>query len=61
MEGSIAGIFRLRVQPAEIGRRLERAMLDGRVTSVGTSCAPNLYEVRCILRMRRSSPTGTRR
>src|SRR5215217_1712053 len=46
VEGSIAGVFRLRVQPAEIGRRLERAMLDGRVTSVGTSLAPNSYEVR---------------
>jgi hypothetical protein len=46
VEGSVAGVFRLRVQPAEIGRRLERAMLDGRVTSVGTSLAPNLYEVR---------------
>src|SRR5215216_2338161 len=46
VEGSIAEVFRLRVQPAEIGRRLERAMLDGRVTSVGTSLAPNLYEVR---------------
>ena len=46
VEGSIAGVFRLRVQPAEIGRRLERAMLDGRVTSVGTSLVPNLYEVR---------------
>src|ERR671911_52440 len=46
VEGSIARVFRLRVQPAEIGRRLERAMLDGRVTSVGTSLAPNLYEVR---------------
>jgi len=46
VEGSIAGFFRLRVQPAEIGRRLERAMLDGRVTSVGTSLVPNLYEVR---------------
>jgi hypothetical protein len=45
IEGSIAGIFRLRVQPAEIGRRLERAMLDGRVTSVGTTLAPNLFEV----------------
>ena len=45
VEGSIAGIFRLRVQPAEIGRRLERAMLDGRVTSVGTSLAPNVFEV----------------
>jgi Protein of unknown function (DUF3662)/FHA domain len=46
VEGSIAGVFRLRVQPAEIGRRLERAMLDGRVISVGTSLAPNVYEVR---------------
>jgi hypothetical protein len=46
VEGSVAGVFRLRVQPAEIGRRLERAMLDGRVTSVGTSLAPNVYEVR---------------
>ena len=45
IEGSIAGIFRLRVQPAEIGRRLERAMLNGRVTSVGTTLAPNQYEV----------------
>ena len=46
VEGSVAGVFRLRVQPAEIGRRLERAMLDGRVTSVGSSLVPNLYEVR---------------
>jgi hypothetical protein len=46
VEGSIAGVFRLQVQPAEIGRRLERAMLDGRVTSVGTSLVPNVYEVR---------------
>ena len=46
VEGTIARAFRLRVQPAEIGRHLERAMLDGRVTSVGTTLAPNLYEVR---------------
>lgn len=45
VEGSIAGIFRLRVQPAEIGRRLERAMLDGRVASVGTTLAPNRFDV----------------
>ena len=44
VEGSVAGIFRLRVQPAEIGRRLERAMLDGRVASVGVMLAPNWYE-----------------
>jgi hypothetical protein len=46
VEGSVAGFFRLRVQPAEIGRRLERAMLDGRVASVGVMLAPNVYEVR---------------
>lgn len=46
VEGSVAGIFRLQVQPAEIGRRLERAMLEGRVTSVGTTLAPNAFEVR---------------
>jgi hypothetical protein len=46
VEGSIAGVFRLRVQPAEIGRQLERAMLERRVTSVGTTLAPNLYLVR---------------
>ncbi len=46
VEASIASAFRLRVQPAEIGRRLERAMLDGRVASVGATLAPNRYTVR---------------
>ena len=46
VEGTIARTFRLRVQPAEIGRQLERAMLDGRVTSIGTTLAPNEYDVR---------------
>jgi hypothetical protein len=46
VEGSVAGVFRLRVQPAEIGRRLERAMLDGRAASVGVLLAPNLFEAR---------------
>jgi Protein of unknown function (DUF3662)/FHA domain len=46
VEGSVAGAFRLRVQPADIGRELERAMQDGRVTSVGATLAPNSYEVR---------------
>jgi hypothetical protein len=45
VEGSIAGLFRLRVQPAEIGRQLERAMLQGRANSVGATLAPNLFEV----------------
>lgn len=46
VEGSVARAFRLRVQPAEIGRRLERAMLESRVTSVGATLAANDYDVR---------------
>ncbi len=46
VDGSVARAFRLRVQPAEIGRQLERAMLDGRMTSVGVTLAPNHYNVR---------------
>ena len=46
VEGSIAGLFRLRVQPAEIGRQLERAMLDGRAASMGSQLAPNAFVVR---------------
>jgi hypothetical protein len=46
VDGGIASAFRLRVQPAEIGRQLERAMLNGRVTSVGVTIAPNAFEVR---------------
>lgn len=46
VEGSVAGVFRLRVQPAEIGRRLERAMLDGRRTSMGKTLGPNDFDVR---------------
>jgi hypothetical protein len=46
IEGSVASAFRLRVQPAEIGRRLERAMLEARVTSVGATLGPNAFEVR---------------
>lgn len=45
VDGTIARAFRLRVQPAEIGRRLERAMLDGRAVSVGATLAPNAFEV----------------
>lgn len=45
VERGISGAFRLRVQPAEIGRRLERSMLDGRRISVGSSIVPNHYLV----------------
>jgi hypothetical protein len=46
VEEGLAGVFRLRVQPAEIGRRLERAMLDGRAPSVGATLGPNAFAVR---------------
>lgn len=46
VEGSVGRAFRLRVQPAEIGRRLERAMLESRATSVGATLAANSYDVR---------------
>jgi hypothetical protein len=45
VDGAVAGMFRLRVQPAEIGRQLERAMLDGRANSVGKTLAPNRFLV----------------
>ncbi len=44
-EGSIGRIFRSSIQPAEIGRKLERAMVDGQVVSVGQPLAPNDFRV----------------
>lgn len=45
VDRGIACAFRLRVQPAEIGRQLERAMLDGRTVSVGAAIVPNRFQV----------------
>jgi len=44
-EGSIGRIFRSPIQPAEIGRKLERAMSDGRKVSVDSTIVPNDYRV----------------
>lgn len=44
-EGSIGRMFRSPIQPAEIGRKLERAMADGRKVSVDASIVPNDYRV----------------
>jgi hypothetical protein len=46
MEGTSGSLFRQPVQPAEIGKRLEREMLANRKASVGTSIVPNTYTVR---------------
>lgn len=45
VEGGVARAFRLRVQPAEIGRHLERAMRDGCRASVNGRLAPNQFVV----------------
>lgn len=45
MEGSIARVFRSPVEPAEIGRKLERAMAEKQVVSVGTTLVPNDFRV----------------
>jgi len=45
MEGSIGRLFRSPIQPAEIGRKLERAMTSGQVVSVGARLVPNDYHV----------------
>lgn len=46
MEGTSGSLFRQPIQPAEIGKRLEREMLANRRASVGTSIVPNAYTVR---------------
>ena len=45
MEGSVGRVFRSPVQPAEIGRKLERAMVAGQVVSVDATLVPNDYRV----------------
>lgn len=45
MEGSVGRIFRTPVQPAEIGRRLERAMEGNQLATVDGIVVPNDYVV----------------
>lgn len=45
VEGTIMRFFRSPIQPAEIGRKLERAMEDGRIASIGAPLVPNDYRV----------------
>jgi len=45
VEGSVGRVFRSPVQPAEIGRRLERAMATGEMISVGRRVVPNAFAV----------------
>lgn len=45
VEGTIMRFFRSPIQPAEIGRKLERAMEDGRIAAIGAPLVPNDYRV----------------
>jgi len=45
MEGTVSRLFRQSIQPAEIGRKLERAMIANQRISVGTAIVPNDYVV----------------
>ncbi len=45
VEGSVGRLFRSPVQPAEIGRKLERAMTSNQVVSVDGTLVPNDYRV----------------
>jgi hypothetical protein len=45
IDGGVAAVFRLRVQPAEIGRRLEHALLGSRRTSMGRVIGANEFVV----------------
>jgi len=45
IQGPVDSIFRQEIQPAEIERRLERAMLDNRRRASGANIMPNAYTV----------------
>jgi len=45
VEGTVGRIFRPAIQPAEIGRRLERAMESRKIASVDGMIVPNDYHV----------------
>lgn len=45
IDGGVAAVFRLHVQPAEIGRRLEHALLGSRRTSMGRVIGANHFYV----------------
>jgi hypothetical protein len=46
LEGSITRLFRSSVQPAEVARRIERAMESNLTVGMGRHYAPNQYHVR---------------
>jgi hypothetical protein len=45
VEGSVGRVFKTPIQPAEIGRKLERAMVTNQVVSIDSTLVPNDYHV----------------
>ena len=45
VEGTTGSLFNQPLQPAEIGKKLERAMLSEQRASMGTAIVPNVYTV----------------
>jgi FhaA, N-terminal domain/FHA domain len=45
VEGSFGRVFRSRLHPVEVSKRLERAMDQGLTISLGRKTAPNVYDV----------------
>ncbi|HWV25271.1 MAG TPA: DUF3662 and FHA domain-containing protein [Thermomicrobiales bacterium] len=45
MEGTVGSLFRQSMQPAELGKSLQRAMSEHQRVSVGTTIVPNRYLV----------------
>jgi hypothetical protein len=46
VEGTVGGVFRQNLQPAEIGRKLRKAMTGSKRVSVGTTIVPNDFVVK---------------
>jgi hypothetical protein len=46
VEGTVGGVFRQTLQPAEIGKKLQKAMTASKRVSVGTTIVPNDYVVK---------------
>lgn len=45
LEGSSGSLFRQKLQPAQIGKRLEKAMIDRQQISMGSKIVPNAFRV----------------
>lgn len=45
VEGSVGRVFKTPIQPVEIGRKLERAMVTNQVVSLDSTLAPNDFRV----------------